>query len=170
MISCLDCDESYVGKTIRQASRRHQEHGAPQQPKPSSTPQLATPAIDNQQLRRSDRLRAKPKVNYLLDEKVSDDESPIINEQQLMKSALYKHHIKTNHTINWKDWKIISKDCKKYRLLVRESLQILHKKPSLNRTTCSVPLIVYPEGLQVSKPTVKIKSVTFDGPRAGTNS
>ena len=87
-----------------------------------------------------------------------------------MKSALYKHQIEKNHTINWNDWKIISKDCKKYRLLVRESLQILNKKPNLNRTVCSVPLIVYPEGIQTSKPTVKIRSTVIDGPRTGTNS
>ncbi|CAF4077603.1 unnamed protein product [Rotaria magnacalcarata] len=32
-ISCSDCDVGYIEKTIRQTSRRHQEHGAPQQSK-----------------------------------------------------------------------------------------------------------------------------------------
>ena len=29
LISCSDCNESYIGKTIRQASKRHQEYDAP---------------------------------------------------------------------------------------------------------------------------------------------
>ncbi len=64
-----------------------------------------------------------------------------------------------NHTIDWKDWKILSKDNKHYRLLIRESLYIADYKPNLNRTTCSAPLIIYPEGIKTKKPKVKIKSV-----------
>ncbi|CAM2710765.1 unnamed protein product [Rotaria socialis] len=164
-ISCSDCDVGYIGKTIRQASRRHQEHGAPQQPKAPSTPQIATPDLNIQSLRRSDRLRSKPNVNYCQDDNECIAKSQEKNDEKLMKSALYKHQMNMNHTINWNDWKIISKDCKKYRLLVRESLQILHKKTILNRTMCSVPLVVYPEGLQISKPTVKIKLGTIIKPR-----
>ncbi|CAF2109040.1 unnamed protein product [Rotaria magnacalcarata] len=66
-ISCSDCDVGYKGKTIRQASRRHHEHGAPQQPKAPPTPKLVTPVLNNQSLRRSDRLRTKPNVNYYQD-------------------------------------------------------------------------------------------------------
>ncbi|CAF3441200.1 unnamed protein product [Rotaria socialis] len=148
-ISCSDCDE----------------HGAPQQPKAPSTPQIATPDLNIQSLRRSDRLRSKPNVNYCQDDNECIAKSQEKNDEKLMKSALYKHQMNMNHTINWNDWKIISKDCKKYRLLVRESLQILHKKTILNRTMCSVPLVVYPEGLQISKPTVKIKLGTIIKPR-----
>ncbi|CAF3425555.1 unnamed protein product [Rotaria socialis] len=148
-----------------EASRRHQEHGAPQQPKAPSTPQIATPDLNIQSLRRSDRLRSKPNVNYCQDDNECIAKSQEKNDEKLMKSALYKHQMNMNHTINWNDWKIISKDCKKYRLLVRESLQILHKKTILNRTMCSVPLVVYPEGLQISKPTVKIKLGTIIKPR-----
>lgn len=168
MISCSECNENYIGKTIRQASRRHQEHGAPQQSKPSPTSKIVISPVVNQELRRSDRIRGKPKINYCLDDKDYNDEFPVKNEEQLMKSALYKHNIEKNHKINWSDWKIISKDRKRYRLLVRESLQILQKQPSLNRTVCSIPLVVYPEGL--SKPTVKMKLMTIDGPRTRTNS
>ncbi|CAF1933014.1 unnamed protein product, partial [Rotaria magnacalcarata] len=155
-ISCSDCDVGYIEKTIRQASRRHQEHGTPQQPKAPPTPKIVTPVLNNQSLRRSDRLWTKPNVNYYQDGNECNVEPQEKNDDKLMKSALYKHQMNMNHTINWSDWKIISKDCKKYRLLVRESLQILHKKQILNRTMCSVPLVVYPEGLQISKPTVKI--------------
>ncbi|CAF4558442.1 unnamed protein product, partial [Rotaria sp. Silwood2] len=64
MISCLECNESYLGKTIRQASRRYQGHGAPQQPKLPPISQIATSAVDNQQLRRYDHLRAKAKFHH----------------------------------------------------------------------------------------------------------
>ena len=33
-INCLDCNASYVGKTIRHAITRHIEHGAPKEPPP----------------------------------------------------------------------------------------------------------------------------------------
>ena len=164
MISCLDCNESYIGKTIRQASRRHQEHGAPSQLKSWITSSVTVPSVECQQLRKSNRLRTKPRMNYCLDQKDCNDQSQVTNEKQLLRSALYKQQTNTNHRINWNAWKIISKDSNKYRLLVRESLQILHRKPSLNQTTCSVPLIVYPEGLQKSKPTVKIKSTENNRP------
>ncbi|CAF5059826.1 unnamed protein product, partial [Rotaria magnacalcarata] len=147
-ISCSDCDVGYIGKTIRQASRRHQEHGTPQQPKASPTPKIATPVLNNQSLRRSDRLRTKPKVNYYQDDNECNVEPQEENDDKLMKSALYKHQKNMNHTINWNDWKIISKDCKKYRLLV----------------------LVYLERLQISKPTVKIKFGAINEPRTRANS
>ncbi|CAF4289247.1 unnamed protein product [Rotaria magnacalcarata] len=169
-ISCSDCDVGYIEKTIRQASRRHQEHGTPQQPKAPPTPKIVTPVLNNQSLRRSDRLWTKPNVNYYQDHNECNVEPQEENDDKLMKSALYKHQMNMNHTINWNDWKIISKDCKKYRLLVRESLQILHKKTILNRTMCSVPLVVYLEGLQISKPTVKIKFGAINEPRTRAHS
>ena len=86
--------------------------------------------------------------------------------EQLSKSALYRHQTNENHKINWDDWKIISKDGKKYQLMIRESLHILNKQPGLNRTTCSVPLIVYPEGLQ-TRHKVRLKLVPFDTSHRG---
>ena len=73
MIACSECDESYIGKTIREASSRHQEHGAPQQPKPPSITLTTVPQINDHQLRRSDRLRTKQKINYYLGEKEDTD-------------------------------------------------------------------------------------------------
>ena len=169
MISCADCNESYIGKTIRQASRRHLEHGAPPPLKESTTPLTDTITTNSLKLRRSERLQNKQQKKYCTKEE-HHQKYRIKNKEQLMKSAIYKHNINTNHNIDWNNWKVISRDTNKHRLLVRESLQILLRKPSLNRTVCSIPLIVYPEGLQTFKPTVKLKSVLFDGPHAGTNS
>ena len=41
-IGCSDCDPKYNGKTIRQASRRHREHGAPQPQNDESQPSHET--------------------------------------------------------------------------------------------------------------------------------
>ncbi|CAF3756538.1 unnamed protein product, partial [Adineta steineri] len=41
-MSCSKCNDSYIGKTNRQALRRHHEHGAPQKPKPTPSPKLTT--------------------------------------------------------------------------------------------------------------------------------
>jgi len=170
-ISCSECNDSYIGKTIRQAIKRHQEHGAPQLNKLCPVSQVDDPTLTNRHLRRSDRNKNKPKINYFPKINIIEEEEQEKNIERLKKSALYKHHVEKNHLINWTEWEIISKDPNRYRLLVRESLHILQKKPTLNRTICSTPLIVYPEGLQSSKPTVKIKlTQNITPPGGGTNS
>lgn len=160
LISCSDCSESYIGHTTRQAIRRHHEHGAPKLSKSQNTsiPIEITP--ENINIRRSDRLKLKPKINYALVDQQQSDEIENTNIKRLQDSAIYMHHSTNNHQIDWKGWKIISKDNVKYRLKVRESLQILSRKSTLNKTQYSVPLIVYPEGIQSSKPHVKIKQTT----------
>jgi len=66
-----------------------------------------------------------------------NDEPKVANEEQLMKSALYKHQLDTHQTIDWQNWEIISKDRRRYHLLILKSLQILHQKTNLNRTISS---------------------------------
>ncbi|CAF4678128.1 unnamed protein product [Rotaria sp. Silwood2] len=61
-------------------------------------------------------------------------------------SAIKRHMISTQHKIDWYKWSILDKDKHPYRLLVKESLAINEKLPTLNLTTRSVPLVVYPEG------------------------
>jgi len=152
-INCSNCEASYIGKTIRQATRRLNEHGSNiTNENIIHTPiPVITPNVDN--LRRSKRNKGKI-IQYF--PKEEDFELPT-NQKKEINSALYKHIIETNHTINWTDFKVITKDTKHYRLLVRESLAITHQQPSLNRTVCSVPLIVYPEGIQKKRPKVKMK-------------
>ncbi|CAF3914165.1 unnamed protein product [Rotaria sp. Silwood1] len=166
-ISCSECDGSYIGKTIRQAVKRHQEHGAPQLNTPSPCSQVDDLTLTNQHIRRSDRNKNKPKINYFPKIDILKEDDHVKNIERLKKSALYKHHVEKNHLINWTEWEIISKDPNRYRLLVRESLHILQKKPTLNRMMHSTPLIVYPEGLQLSKPTVKIKLTQNNTPHGG---
>ena len=115
---------------------------------------------NNTNVRRSNRLKLKSRINYALKNQHNSDEIENTNIERLKNSAIYTHYVTKNHRIDWKGWKIISKDNIKYRLKVRESLQILSRKPTLNKTQYSVPLIVYPDGIQSSKPQVKMKQTT----------
>ncbi|CAF1616287.1 unnamed protein product [Didymodactylos carnosus] len=163
MIACSNCDDKYVGKTVRQAFRRFHEDGAPKQ-QPSQSSQQSTTASGQPRPRRSDRNKNTNKVDYFpkdtIAEEEEDENNTIPIEKKILKSALQKNEFETKHRIDWEDWEIVSKDSHKYRLLVRQSLQIQKLNPSFNRTIASVPLIVYPEGLQATKPTVKMKPVS----------
>ena len=138
-VNCNDCGQTYVGKTDRQAIRRMNEHGAlPATFEPLRTTKRKpaaskpTPAItdandnDSDSDRDSDKDKKKDKV---------------------ILSALCKHEKDTGHHINWKDFRVVWRDENSCRLLVKESLVIQAYKPELNRTTHSVPLIVFPDGL-----------------------
>jgi hypothetical protein len=82
-----------------------------------------------------------------------DDDHPF--DKKHLKSAIKQHEITTKHKIDWINWDILSKDQLDYRLKVRESLFIIKHKPILNKTVCSVPLIIFPEGLQTNKPKIR---------------
>ncbi|CAF1492358.1 unnamed protein product [Rotaria sordida] len=52
----------------------------------------------------------------------------------------------TNYQIDWQNMKLLYKDKHPYKLLVKETLAILEHAPTLNLTTQSTPLIVFPDG------------------------
>ena len=93
MICCSECDESYIGKTIRQASRRHYEHGAPKQPKTSSITRTEEYNRNTEQPRRSDRIKNKLKTEYLVGEQNQDDKTQNLKSERLKRSALFKHQL-----------------------------------------------------------------------------
>jgi len=155
-INFTECEASYMGKTECQAIRRFQEHGTnlkiekPTKNKPLKTNKI----IDN--LRRSERNKGK-NVKYYPEINEEDNSDSVIKDSQ---SAIMKHASNSNHKIDWNNWNIITKDKKQqYRLLIKESLAIFKYQPLFNKTVCSVPLIIYLEGLKAKKPKVKIKSM-----------
>ena len=158
LITCSECSESYIGQTTRQAIRRHHEHGAPKISTLQNTLDSIEITSSNTYARRSNRLKLKSRINYALINQHNSDEIENTNIERLKNSAIYTHYLTKNHRIDWKGWKIISKDNIKYRLKVRESLQILSRKPTLNKTQYSVPLVVYPDRIQSSKPQEKNKT------------
>ena len=69
------------------------------------------------------------------------------DKDQSKSSALASHKQEIGHHINWSGFRIVWQDNNPYRLLIKESLLIQAFQPELNRTTNSVPLIVFPDGL-----------------------
>jgi len=152
-LDCSNCDATYIGKTVRHTSKRLQEHGADLKTMNITRPNTEVVIVNSVNLRRSDRNKNKTVQYY--PEIVIDEILPEQNKFTL--SAVKQHENNTNHTIDWTNFNIIARDNKNYQLLVKESLLINSQKPSLNKTTSSVPLIIFPEGLKI-KPQVKIKS------------
>jgi hypothetical protein len=127
-------------------------------------------------LRRSDRLKNKvlKKYNYDNDDDEDDDDNnnninnnneqismmtnEIINAQNNEYnqskenndnriSVIKKHQNETKHKIGWESTKLLWSDNNPHKLLIKESLMIKAYEPELNRTTHSVPLYIYPNGL-----------------------
>jgi hypothetical protein len=158
-ISCQNCHATYVGKTLRQIQRRLHEHGKPSPPEPKPTIPAETTTNSENDLRRSKRTH-KPIDRYGISQVTynsEEEDEKNSNDKKIIQSALFKHANEHQHQINWDETKVIDKDSAPYRLLIRESLAIKQTQPILNRTVNSVPLLVFPEGLPVKKPTVKIK-------------
>ena len=63
-------------------------------------------------------------------------------------SSIAEHEESTGHQMDWKNFRVVWRDSNVYRLLIKESLVIRAHEPRLNRTTHSVPLLVFPEGLE----------------------
>ena len=68
-------------------------------------------------------------------------------EPTIITSSLAQHTKDTGHKIDWANFHVVWGDNHPYRLLIKESLLIQAYKPELNRTTHSVPLLVYSAGL-----------------------
>jgi hypothetical protein len=144
-VNCIECGQAYVEKTSRQAIRRMKEHGAPSNTfdpppatvKPKPEPKISA-RIANKAIAKNSNIPATMNAN---------DSDTDENKDSVILSALSKHEKDTGHHINWKDFRVIWRDENSYRLLVKESLVIQAYKPELNRTTHSVPLIVFPDGL-----------------------
>ncbi|CAF3647988.1 unnamed protein product [Rotaria socialis] len=126
-IKCTKCQHSYIGKTERQCVKRLHEHGAPK---------------SSSELRRSDRLKAKSTTTTTT---TTITTSSVIKE---ITFAVQQNQIETGHQMNWDNFRIVMEDNHYYRLLIKESLLIKAYEPELNRTTHSVPLIVFPDELQ----------------------
>ena len=63
-------------------------------------------------------------------------------------SSIAEHEETTGHHMDWRNCRIVWRDNNVCRLLIKESLIIRAHEPRLNRTTHSVPLLVFPEGLE----------------------
>ena len=72
------------------------------------------------------------------------------NKEHLSKSAIQKHLMETGHTMDWDDAKLLWSASNPRKLLIKESLVIKAHDLLLNRTTHSLPLYVFPNGIDKS--------------------
>jgi hypothetical protein len=108
--------------------------------------------------RRSERI--KQALNYIATKNPVNSTVEQINPlSKTFKSTIHDDVVETGHVMDWDNWRLLSKDHKYYQLLVRESIQISKHQPSLNKTICSVPLIIYPDISSIIRPKVKMKAV-----------
>ena len=63
--------------------------------------------------------------------------------KNVKQSAIFDHLLQCNCAINFDDFSILTTDCNKFRLLLRESVLIKRDKPILNRTIESFPLELF---------------------------
>ncbi|CAM4986705.1 unnamed protein product [Rotaria socialis] len=123
-------------KTERQCIRRLQEHGAPRTT--FNIQQQGNHDLDDSELRRSERLKNKTTTTTT---------TTAINLDQEQTSSIKKHIIETGHNMDWRNFNVVCQENHHYRLLVKELLLIQVHQSELNKTTHSIPLIVFPDGL-----------------------
>ncbi|CAM4835397.1 unnamed protein product [Rotaria magnacalcarata] len=167
--TCSQCNKAYVGQTFRHLKTRVHEHMLDQK---KFIPQTVTKTEPKKEKK---HLPQKPKfphdgpitrsktgklppailrlnqvdIDLLLDQTTLKKEK---NEDiQLPKSAISKHYIATSHIITKQDFKILITEPRKYRLRIKESLMIIAKKPKLNGNDRSMPLYIYPDGIEITK-------------------
>ena len=109
-------------------------------------------------LRRSSRIRNKKKelvnetTNTKTDRQIEQHTTDRTKNENtnVVLSSLAEHEKNTSHHIDWRNTRVLWRDSNPYRLLIKESLVIRAHEPHLNRTTHSVPLLVFPGGLERS--------------------
>jgi hypothetical protein len=121
------------------------EHGAPSDKFDLPAPTTKPKPLQKRSARIVNKAIAK-NSNILAMTNASDSDTGE-NKDKAILFALSKHEKDTGQHINWKDFRVVWRDENSCRLLVKESLVIQAYKPELNRTTHSVPLIVFPDGL-----------------------
>lgn len=112
-------------------------------------------------LRSSARLQEKQKTSISTTEHTTEKNTKPENGRPIVPPALsapFRHEKENNHHMNWKDFQIVWKENNPYKLLLKESLVMKAYQTPLNRTTHSVPLVIFPEGLpatMIPNPNIK---------------
>ena len=63
--------------------------------------------------------------------------------KNVKQSAISRHLLKCNRSIDFDHFDILAPDRNNFRLLIKESLLIRHDQPQLNKTTKSFPLKLF---------------------------
>jgi hypothetical protein len=68
-------------------------------------------------------------------------------DKNIVLSSIKQHEKETGHQMNWSNFRVLWQDHHPYHLLIIESLLIQAFESELNKTTHSVPLVVFLGGL-----------------------
>ncbi|CAF1524828.1 unnamed protein product [Adineta steineri] len=112
---------------------------------------MDTPNPNPETLRTSARLREKK-------EKLDNtNTTPVLQQLQNNQSSatttkakdtsISRHEQQTGHHMDWEDFKVVWQDSNTYKRRLKESLVVQAYGTQLNRTTHSIPMLVFPEGL-----------------------
>ncbi|CAF3533244.1 unnamed protein product [Rotaria socialis] len=171
--TCSICNQAYVGQTLRHLKTRIHEHILDLK---KFLPQTATvkPSTKSKQRKEKKQQETKTTIKYTapLTRSKTGKLPPVVvklnsvdlhnlldqtnlkqkNENiRIPKSSITKHYIATNHTITEENFKILHNEQRKYRLKIKESLLIITRAPQLNGTERSMPLKIYPDGLNTNE-------------------
>ncbi|CAF1209245.1 unnamed protein product [Didymodactylos carnosus] len=170
---CSECGKTYIGKTCRHLKTRVDEHLKAQEKIILSQTKLVPENISKQvtvskrlvttisrqgPVTRPQTSKIQRTVVKMDQEDLEDSFSTVANvnatntaTEPQAKSAIAKHYKNTGHVMKNSDFRIILSEQHKYRLLVKESLLIRSEAPVLNGTDRSVPLYVFPDGVEKKK-------------------
>ncbi|CAM2729790.1 unnamed protein product [Rotaria socialis] len=171
--TCSTCNQAYVGQTFRHLKTRIHEHILDLK---KFLPQTATvkPSTKSKERKKKKQQETKTTIKYTgpltrsktgklppvvvklnsvdLDNLLDQTNLKQKNENiRIPKSSITKHYIATNHIITEENFKILHNEQRKYRLKIKESLLIITRAPQLNGTERSMPLYIYPDGLNTNE-------------------
>jgi hypothetical protein len=132
----IDAQQNQYGPTKKKKSRKR-----------------PTPYPNVTDLRRSSRLRPNaisPHTTIMIQtaqKKKKKEEKTSTSVIPHSLSSPFQHQQQNNHHMNWEGFNVVWRDNNAQKLLLKESLVIKAYKTELNKTTHSVPLIIFPEGL-----------------------
>ena len=169
--TCSQCNQSYVGQTCRHLKTRVHEHLFDQNKFLPQTLEIKEPKRKNKNI---SNLSQKPIIHYKGPTtrsrtgklpsppiKLYHDEivellkqttlNPKNEDPPIPKSAISKHYTKTHHIITKNDFSILLMERHRYRLRIKESLLIKATDPKLNGDERSMPLYIFPNGIEIKK-------------------
>ena len=124
------------------------------QQKKTTTKNRHTPYPNPKAYRRSSRLRYKhqppersitnPELQNIKTDKYKQQNE---NNTTTKETAISLHQKQTGHKIDWERFPVLCHDSTTHKLRIKESMVIKANESQLNRTTHSVPLLVFPESL-----------------------
>lgn len=171
---CCKCSESYIGKTYRHLKTRIKEHLSEQTKSVPPKHQKTKPNLKRNKyfsqpttttssyMTRSKTGKLPPSIHNLKNNCLKDLFTQIVlvdkkGETTTPKSSIAKHYYSTGHIFTSNDFRILLTEQHKYRLLIKESMLIRKRQPILNGTDRSVPLYVFPDGIEDMKKKKRIR-------------